>query len=117
MNEIDRDSILRILPRLDGHSIFSPSLFLNAGMPLEFVTTLSMIRRPDLPTATLHRATGQGEEGIQGIHGLEALHAIAEAIGVDRRVVTALDPETAADQLKAAIRQRCRATCRVTTLA
>lgn len=75
--------ILKAADLCDGHSIFDPQAFLEAGLPAEVVdhVTRTYQSDPSSPKSTLF-VHGQPVAEVSGVYGLDLLRFLAQALGV-----------------------------------
>ena len=76
--------ILTAADLCDGHSIFDPQAFLDAGLPANVVAHLTRTYKSDLssPKSALF-VKGTPVKELTGIYGLEMLRFLAGALGVE----------------------------------
>ena len=78
--------ILKAVAICDGHSIFGPQAFVDAGLPEPVVRYFTSNHRSD-PAS--HKGTifvgGRAVDHVTGVYGLSLLEFVAEALGVDYR--------------------------------
>lgn len=77
--------ILRAASRCDGHSIFKPEAFIDAGLPNDVVSYITHTYKSDgSPKGTIF-VNGAPVKDLQGVYGLDLLRLIANALGVQYR--------------------------------
>ncbi len=78
--------ILRAAGLCDGHTIFDPKAFLEAGLAIEIVEHLTVVHRSDTrdPKATIFKE-GRAVADMRGVYGLHVLEFLAGAFGVEYR--------------------------------
>jgi hypothetical protein len=99
----DPQAVLRAAERCDGHSIFKPEAFLDAGLPADVVAHLTVTHRSDhTPKGTIF-VGGQTVKELSGVYGLDLLRFLALALGVE--YPRALGRGTQARNLQHALRR------------
>lgn len=88
----------------DGHCIFDPQAFLDAGLPAPVVAhlTRTYTSDPSSPKGTLF-VDGQPVQDLTGVYGLDLLRFLAGALGVD--YARAFGRGTEARNIQAALRE------------
>jgi hypothetical protein len=77
--------ILRAASQCDGHTIFKPEAFTDAGLPPEITQLFTRNYKSDgSPKGTIF-AKGQPVKELAGVYGLDLLRFIASALGVEYR--------------------------------
>jgi hypothetical protein len=86
VRELPADVILRSADLCDGHSIFKPQAFLDAGLPSSVVELLTTTHRSDYsdPKSTIF-VNDRPVDELLGIHGLRMLQFLADALDVEYR--------------------------------
>lgn len=83
VRSLPAEIVLAAADRCDGHTIFKPRAFLDAGLPREIVDHLTCTHGSDgSPKGTIY-VHGQAVERLSGIYGLELLRFLASALGVE----------------------------------
>ena len=102
----DPTAVLAAAGRCDGHTIFDPKAFLDAGLPAEVVQRLTATYRSDgTPKGTIFVA-GRAVDELAGVYGLDVLRFLAAALGVE--YPSAFGRRTEARNIQAALAQRLR---------
>ena len=77
--------ILKVAARCDGHSIFKPEAFSEAGLPNEVVEYITHTYKSDgSPKGTIF-VDGQPVKELKGVYGLDLLRLLASALNVTYR--------------------------------
>ena len=77
--------ILRAASRCDGHSIFKPEAFIDAGLPVDVVSYMTHTYKSDgSPKGTIF-VNGEPVKDLQGVYGLDLLRLLADARGITYR--------------------------------
>lgn len=80
---LPRETILAAANRCDGHTIFKPQAFLDAGLLQAIVDYVTQTYRSDgSPKGTIF-VDGRAVEELAGIYGLDLLRFLAAALGVE----------------------------------
>ena len=96
--------ILRAAARCDGHTIFKPEAFTDAGLPAEVTQLFTRTYKSDgSPKGTIF-VKGQPVKTLAGVYGLDLLRFIASALGVEYR--QAMGRGFEAQNIQIALRQR-----------
>ncbi len=68
----------------DGHTIFAPEFYTEAGWPEEFVAQFCRVHKSDTrnPKSTIFK-DGWVMEEVKGVYNLTFLRAVAHAVGAD----------------------------------
>ena|SRR5579871_57610 len=78
-------TVLAAAKRCDGHSIFKPQAFLEAGLPGEIVQHVTRKHGSDgSPKGTIF-VDGQAVDALIGVYGLDLLRFLAAALKVEYR--------------------------------
>ena len=102
------ETILAAADRCDGHTIFKPEAFLDAGMPHEVVELQTRRHGSDgSPKGTIF-VDGQPVDALTGVYGLDLLRFLASALGVEYR--SAFGRGTEARHIQAALHLHFAAT-------
>lgn len=97
------EAILRAASLCDGHTIFVPKAFVDAGLPTEVVEHLTTSHASDgSPKGTIF-VSGRAVQELRGVYGLDLLRFLALALGVD--YPRALGRGTEAANIRDALRQ------------
>ena len=97
------ETILAAASRCDGHTIFKPEAFLDAGLPKEVVDHLTHTHGSDgSPKGTIF-VKGEPVKELAGVYGLDMLRFLADALGVEYR--RAMGRGFEAQNIHAALRQ------------
>jgi len=100
---LPRETVLATANRCDGHTIFKPQAFLDAGLPSEIVDHFTRRHNSDgLPKTTIYVA-GQPVEELTGVYGLHLLRFLANALGVE--YASALGRGTEARHIQAVLQR------------
>lgn len=86
--ELSPESIKKVLETIggDGHSIHKPELYLDAGMPAEFVGAHTVKYKSERSNYKRTIFTdGKPVNELTGVYALDMLYAIAANIGADER--------------------------------
>ncbi len=76
------ETILAAANRCDGHTIFKPEAFLDAGLPKDVVEHLTRTHGSDgSPKGTIF-VKGEPVKELAGVYGLDMLRFLADALGV-----------------------------------
>lgn len=77
-------AVLREAIKVDGHTIYEPEKFLDAGLDAIVVTAFTKkLRSGDSPKERIHEwETGEVLESLTGVYGLEVLEFIAGVFDV-----------------------------------
>ena len=79
------ETILAAAYRCDGHTIFKPEAFLDAGLPKTVVDYVTHNHASDgSPKGTIF-VKGQPVDDLSGVYGLDLLRFLADALGVEYR--------------------------------
>lgn len=79
------DVILKAAELCDGHSIYKPEAFTDAGLPADVVEYATTTYRSDgTPKGTIFR-NGEPVAELRGVYGLNLLTLIADTLGVEYR--------------------------------
>jgi hypothetical protein len=82
VGQCDAGAILRAASICDGHTIFKPEAFTEAGLPAEVVTHMTTTYRSDgTPKGTIS-VHGKPVKELSGVYGLDLLRFLADALGV-----------------------------------
>ncbi|HEY8684787.1 MAG TPA: hypothetical protein VIO57_04195 [Chloroflexota bacterium] len=85
VRQCDPASILKAASRCDGHTIFKPQAFLDAGLPNEIVEHVTRKHGSDgSPKGTIF-VDGQPVTALTGVYGLDLLRFLATALNVEYR--------------------------------
>jgi len=77
------EAILRAASLCDGHTIFVPKAFIDAGLPPEVVEHLTTSHTSDgSPKGTIF-VGGRAVPELRGVYGLDVLRFLAHALDVD----------------------------------
>ena len=83
VSQCDPAAILRAAELCDGHTVFKPDAFLDAGLPGEVVEHCTRTYRSDgTPKGTVF-VNGQPVAELRGVYGLDLLKFLAAALNVD----------------------------------
>ena len=75
-------AVLKAVEICDGHTIFAPRAFLDAGLPARVVEHLTRTHRSDgSPKGSLYTG-GRVVPELKGVYGLDALRFLADGLGV-----------------------------------
>ena len=75
--------ILRVASICDGHTIFVPKVFVDAGLPAEIVEHLTTTHRSGgAPQSTLF-VQGRTTPELRGVYGLDLLRFLADALSIE----------------------------------
>jgi hypothetical protein len=95
--------ILRAASRCDGHTIFKPEAFTEAGLPAEVTGLFTRKYKSDgSPKGTIF-VNGQPVKELTGVYGLDLLRFIASALDVEYR--QAIGRGFEAQNIQTALRQ------------
>ena len=95
--------ILRAASLCDGHTVFKPEAFTDAGLPVEVVEHLTSEHHSDgSPKGTIF-VDGQAVESLKGVYGLDVLRFLASALDLEYR--DAIGRGFQAQNIHAALRQ------------
>jgi hypothetical protein len=98
------ETILTAAFRCDGHTIFKPEAFIDAGLPREVVDHLTRNHGSDgSPKGTIF-VRGEPVKELSGVYGLDMLRFLANALGVEYR--NAMGRGFEAQNIQSALRQR-----------
>ena len=104
IREADPQVLLRVASLCDGHTIFDPTLFANAGLPSHVVKFLTRIHiSGDDPKSTLF-VHGKPVRQLRGIYGLDLLRLISGVLKLS--VPEKFGRGSEAQAIKAALRSR-----------
>ena len=82
VRQCDPEAILRAASLCDGHTIFAPEAFTEAGLPAEVVAHMTITYHSDgTPKGTIS-VKGQAVKELTGVYGLDLLRLLAQALGV-----------------------------------
>ena len=83
LKQTDPRAILKAAALCDGHTLFKPEAFIEAGLPEELVKSLTTTHRSDgSPKGTIF-VNGQPVTSLEGVYGLDVLRFIAQVFGID----------------------------------
>ena len=100
---LPRETVLAAANQCDGHTIFKPQAFLNAGLPDEIVDHFTRRHNSgSLPKTTIYVA-GRPVEELTGVYGLDLLRFLAYSLDVE--YASALGRGTEARHIKAALQR------------
>ena len=81
---IKKETVLKAIEIADGHSIFPPKMFLDAGLPGNFVKRYTKSHRSDFSNyKEIIMVNGEAVESLEGVYGLELLKGLADALDVE----------------------------------
>lgn len=79
---LPKETILAAAYRCDGHTIFKPEAFLDAGLPQAIVDYVTHSHASDgSPKGTIF-VDGQPVKELAGVYGLDLLRFLADSLGV-----------------------------------
>ena len=85
VRQLSPQVLLAVAARCDGHSIFEPRAFLEAGLPSPVVEYLTRRYRSDGSLKGTLFVNGAAVKELTGVYGLEVLRFLAHALGVSYR--------------------------------
>ena len=85
VRELPAEVILNAARVCDGHTIFHPQKFIDAGLPEAVVCHLTVVQKSDgTPKGNIY-VNGQAVRSLRGVYGLDVLKFLAHALDVKYR--------------------------------
>jgi hypothetical protein len=85
---VDKEIVLRVADICDGHTIFKPEAFTEAGAPPAIIAQHTECYESDLsdPKATIFGPDGAPMNQLLGVYGLPLIETICDDLGIDYEV-------------------------------
>jgi hypothetical protein len=79
-----KETVLKAIEIADGHIIFPPEMFLDAGLPGKFVKRYTKTQRSNFSKyKEIIMVNGEAVKSLEGVYGLELLKGLADALDVE----------------------------------
>lgn len=76
--------ILKAAELCDGWTIFDPKVFLDAGLPPDFVARFDRGHRSGAGKYAISDGKGKPLDGCRGVYGLDLIEGLCDALGVEK---------------------------------
>lgn len=85
LSDIPFAALAKLLPDMDGHTIFDPVMFTDAGISQRFVDSVTFEHESDTsdPKGTIFK-DGEILSSVKGVYALTFLWRVASLLGVDQ---------------------------------
>ncbi len=82
MEKLNKEAVLKAIEKADGHTILAPDVYLNAGLPSDFVRSVTRTLKSGTGKAALYDPDGYPIASVDGVYGLDLLYTLADRLAV-----------------------------------